>query len=594
VEEQPWKVARVASPEDPDAGKAKKLSLRERLLLRKAEAAAELPQSPGQPGIDSARGDDAHEQQPNPVADTKSESSDHSRGHKQLGGLDFKWQLMFHPGTRKPAAAVKTVAATRAAEGRQAMLSDAFAAAPEDEEEEQEEGEEDETLGTPKVATPCRRRLKVQTSSPGPVPPPTIGAPLSTPIAQKRPASPSASLAAEAAASDSKLKVSRLLERRISDEQWQLRRPPQAMCGKGLAIPGPGSSLKELRGFLAERGIDTSDCVERSDLEELCGRFDEFCKKDIEELRVWCLSSGAELSSLLGTNIEKLALLAVRLEQKDRRKAFQKRWGASSLPTSSASVASPAPSRARTSCENASPCELQGMPSPAVSSTSPASSKKGAAASTEQPEPASRTEEAAQEIARIGKLRKQTYATTTLWAMTVLGIWREDVAAVQRGHRALMRKLHPDRVGLLEGADKTMELVHEAKACLERAFSQRWPPAAPSKAQASLQCAVAGRRRLELKWAPATNAGAAPVHKYTVAVFDPAYGKALTVAVLEPDYCEELKRFVPVEEICSYVLVEKDFQKMPSLFKQSTIIVQLAAVNDAGQSPWTTLRVRLR
>ena len=52
--------------------------------------------------------------------------------------------------------------------------------------------------------------------------------------------------------------------------------------------------------------------------------------------------------------------------------------------------------------------------------------------------------------------------------------------------------------------------------------------------------------------------GAAPVQKYIVAVFDPAYGKALTVAVLEPDYCEELKRFVPVEEICSYVLVEKD------------------------------------
>jgi len=228
---------------------------------------------------------------------------------------------------------------------------------------------------------------------------------------------------------------------------------------------------------------------------------------------------------------------------------------------------------------------------PAASSTSPFPK----VATPGLPGGSPRKEEAVLEIARISRLRRQCYSTAATWALAVLDVQTRDVTAVQRAHRVLMRKLHPDRVGELAQADKTMELLQEAKACLERTFSRRLPPCAPSHAKAALKCSAPGQRRLEIRWDPMQNAGGiAPVQKFHVAVFDPAYGKALTIAILEPDYSEELRRFVPVEEICSYVLVEKDLQKMPSLFRQSTLTVQLAAVNDAGQSPWTTLRVSLR
>jgi len=83
------------------------------------------------------------------------------------------------------------------------------------------------------------------------------------------------------------------------------------------------------------------------------------------------------------------------------------------------------------------------------------------------------------------------------------------------------------------------------------------------------------------------------VRRYVVAAFDPAYGRALTITVLEPDYSEELRRFVSMEELTSYVLAEEDLQKMPKLWTQSAISVQVAAANEAGQSQWATLQVPL-
>merc|ERR1719287_230068 len=74
---------------------------------------------------------------------------------------------------------------------------------------------------------------------------------------------------------------------------------------------------------------------------------------------------------------------------------------------------------------------------------------------------------------------------------------------------------------------------------------------------------------------------------------DPAYGRALTIAVLEPDYSEELRRFVSVEDLNSFVLAEEELQKMPALWQQANVTVQVAAANDTGQSPWATLQVSL-
>lgn len=37
--------------------------------------------------------------------------------------------------------------------------------------------------------------------------------------------------------------------------------------------------------------------------------------------------------------------------------------------------------------------------------------------------------------------------------------------------------------------------------------------------------------------------------RYVIAAVDPAYGRALTVTTLEPDYSQELHRFVSVAEL---------------------------------------------
>lgn len=106
-------------------------------------------------------------------------------------------------------------------------------------------------------------------------------------------------------------------------------------------------------------------------------------------------------------------------------------------------------------------------------------------------------------------------------------------------------------------------------------------------------CTTTGRRRFRLRWSPPDTRDTAPVRRYVVAALDPAYGRPLTIAVLEPDYSEELGRFVTMEEISSHILAEEELQKMPLLWTQAVATVQVAAANDAGQSSWAMLQVRL-
>lgn len=79
-----------------------------------------------------------------------------------------------------------------------------------------------------------------------------------------------------------------------------------------------------------------------------------------------------------------------------------------------------------------------------------------------------------------------------------------------------------------------------------------------------------------------------------MAALDPAYGQALTITVLEPDYSEELKRFTNIEELTTYDLVEEELSKMPGFFQQSTAVVRVAAENELGQSKWCPLRLPLQ
>lgn len=202
----------------------------------------------------------------------------------------------------------------------------------------------------------------------------------------------------------------------------------------------------------------------------------------------------------------------------------------------------------------------------------------------------SRDREAQEEVLRILPLRREAFPSATLWAFAVLGA-SHDSGSVQRSYRSLMRKLHPDKVKITEGVEKTTALIREAKDLCERSLSNLVVPGPPQSLRYEVLGYEMGRRRYRLCWQPPERNMAAPVSRYLVAALDPAYGKALTITVLEPDYNEELKRFVSVEELNSFVLAEEDLQKMPSLWKQPTAMVQVCAANDAGQSSWSKLEI---
>jgi len=156
-----------------------------------------------------------------------------------------------------------------------------------------------------------------------------------------------------------------------------------------------------------------------------------------------------------------------------------------------------------------------------------------------------------------------------------------------------MRKLHPDKVLATDGVERSIQLIREAKDICEKSFSRIEPPMAPQSLRYEVLDSKVGHRRYQLRWLPPAVQDAAPVCRYLVSALDPAYGKPLTITVLEPDYSEELRRFVTTEELTSFVLAEDDLQKMPSLWKQPTATVHVAAANEAGQSRPAKLEIRL-
>ncbi|CAJ1392556.1 unnamed protein product [Effrenium voratum] len=181
-------------------------------------------------------------------------------------------------------------------------------------------------------------------------------------------------------------------------------------------------------------------------------------------------------------------------------------------------------------------------------------------------------------------------------AKAVLGLGPDahEVSQVQQAFRSLMRKLHPDRIGVNREATEAMELLREAKASCERAFSRLRAPQAPTRLAATVLCAAVGQRRIRLDWRAPEESRSCPVRRYLVAALDPAYGQALTITVLEPEYNESLKRFTSLDELATYVLAEEELSKLPSFFQQATAVVQVAAENEAGQSAWCTLQLSLR
>lgn len=310
---------------------------------------------------------------------------------------------------------------------------------------------------------------------------------------------------------------------------------PAASCSPP-APESEGSSVKDLKSTLAAHGIDCAGCVEKAELHSLLARFQMWRQRPLSELQESCKVEGGP-----------------RFETVDECARFI----------------------------------VSGAPAAGKSRSTPAAQTAEVGAPKEH--------DAQHVVSRILPLRKASFRSPALWAFSVLEVPSNtrDVSAVQRAYRSLMRVLHPDRAGQNAQVEKAMELVREAKEACERSLSRQEPPLAPRLAKSETLCATPGRRRFKLHWMAPEERASAPIRRYVVAALDPAYGRALTIAMLEPDYSEESRSFVGIESLTSYVFSEEDLQKMPKLWKQSHATVQVAAANEAGQSPWVSLQVPL-
>jgi len=291
----------------------------------------------------------------------------------------------------------------------------------------------------------------------------------------------------------------------------------------------------------------------------------------------------ARVSTSGTTSPRKRAMSPVREEQADPGQLKVPRAKARRVSDPPSPAAKPQPHR-----PPERPAERIEIRRPVAAATPAATTSETAAS-----EAARKEEVAANEVRRVLGLRKESFHTLAAWGFATLACHMHDVTSVQRAYRTLMKKLHPDKVGNSPDVARAVELLREGKEHCERKLSQQEPPGQPTNLRFKVLCDVKGRRRIKLEWSAPMHRELAPVKRYVVAVFDPSYGKALTVTILEPDYDEELRRYVSVEELGSYVLAEEDLQKMPSVFQQQHATVQVAAANKAGQSSWSTIRVPL-
>lgn len=313
------------------------------------------------------------------------------------------------------------------------------------------------------------------------------------------------------------------------------------------AAPEQGKSSKELKALLAAAGMSArrlASCVEKAELLLLWKRLRALQGRSLSDLQAECRDTGIPP--------QPVASECVRLLLEPELAQPSEPWLPAAVPAEAAAVSSSAP---------------------AVSTNGPA--------------------EASREVERILPLRRDQFTTPALWGFAVLAVTTKDLGTVQRAYRAIMRRLHPDKAGSAPGVAEAAEAAREAREACERYLSNEEAPGTPRLLSYDVLSSEPGSRRFKLHWVAPEPRESAPVRRYIIAALDPAYGRPLTVAILEPDWHEELRRFLSVEDLTCFTLAEKELQKMPSLWRQSAAVVQVAAANEAGQSSWATLRISL-
>lgn len=201
-------------------------------------------------------------------------------------------------------------------------------------------------------------------------------------------------------------------------------------------------------------------------------------------------------------------------------------------------------------------------------------------------------------MVRVLSFERSTFASVVDWAFAVLGVslTEHSLASVQKCYRALMKKLHPDKAAQSSRVIDAVEMIQDAKAICERSLCHHEVPGVPRLLSATMQCAKVGHRRWRMRWLAPERLEIAPVQRYVVAVADPSSASkhAIRVSTLEPDYSQELGRYVTLEELANYEIAEEDvYMRVPGLFLHKSLTLMVAAANKVGQSSWASVSVDL-
>merc|ERR1711920_688498 len=129
-------------------------------------------------------------------------------------------------------------------------------------------------------------------------------------------------------------------------------------------------------------------------------------------------------------------------------------------------------------------------------------------------------EQVAREVQRIEAIDKSAFASRVDWAFAVLGLSQQrDFSSVQKAHRAVMKKLHPDKAEQTQSVARALDLHVEAKRICERTLLELEPPNLPTNLRVDVVSTTMGKRRFKLSWAAPEGQ---PVDRYSVGVQDAA------------------------------------------------------------------------
>mmetsp|Transcript_8829 Transcript_8829/g.21492 ORF Transcript_8829/g.21492 Transcript_8829/m.21492 type:complete len:1020 (+) Transcript_8829:300-3359(+) len=213
-----------------------------------------------------------------------------------------------------------------------------------------------------------------------------------------------------------------------------------------------------------------------------------------------------------------------------------------------------------------------------------------------EPPPSTKELELIKEAGSIMKIRE-----LGRWAYDLLGISfrTAELSDVNAKWRLLMKKFHPDKLVGTSGKHKELfsqvvEKAKRAKTVAEDEIGRKSHDAPDMIRGIRTACLddTRGKRVFKITWTAPKFDTECPIEKYHLQVFDPRYGKFLTLSVLEGDYDEDEKRFIKIEEQNFFKMQESEMGKLAHIFCEDEVKIQVCAQNRIGCGPYAQYSFR--